>query len=54
MNEDFEVRMLRHELAAAETELRDCRRKMLEEILELFVDPDMAKKDIERIVRGML
>jgi hypothetical protein len=51
---DFEVKMLRHDLAAAETELRECRRKIIEEILELFKDSDMAKKDIERVIREML
>jgi ribosome recycling factor len=50
----FEVKMLRHELAAAETEIREVRRKVIEQILELFKDPDMAKKDIERVIRGML
>jgi hypothetical protein len=54
MSEDFEVRRLRHDLAAAETELREVRRKTIEDILELFKDPDMAKKDIERVIKGML
>jgi ribosome recycling factor len=51
---DFEVKMLRHDLAAAETEIREVRRKILEKVLELFKDPDMAKKDIERVIKGML
>jgi uncharacterized protein YeeX (DUF496 family) len=54
MSEFFEVKMLRHELAAAETEIRECRRRVIQEILELFKGPDMAKKDIERVIKGML
>ena len=51
---DFELKMLRHDLAAAETELRECRRKIIEQILELFKIEHMAKKDLERAIRGML
>jgi hypothetical protein len=51
---DFEISMLRHELAAAETEIKECRRKLIEGILEVFKIEGMAKKDIERVIRGML
>jgi len=51
---DFEIRMLRHELAAAETEIREIRRKLIEDILEYFKIEGMAKKDLERVIRNML
>ena len=51
---DFEIKMLRHELAAAETEIREIRRKTIEDILELFKIEGMAKKDLERAIREML
>jgi hypothetical protein len=51
---DFEIKMLRHDLAAAETEIRECRRKVIEEILELFQIEHMAKPDLERAIREML
>lgn len=51
---DFEIRILRHDLAAAETEIREVRRKTIEQILELFKIEHMAKKDLERVIRGML
>jgi hypothetical protein len=52
--EEFESKALLHDLIAAETELRECRRKLIESILELFKIEGMAKKDIERVIRGML
>ena len=51
---DFEIKMLRHDLAAAETEIREIRRKTIEDILELFKIEGMAKKDLERAIREML
>lgn len=51
---EFEIKMLRHDLAAAETEIREIRRKTIEDILELFKIEGMAKKDLERVIRGML
>ena len=51
---EFEVKILRHELAAAETEIREIRRKTIEDILELFKIEGMAKKDLERAIREML
>lgn len=51
---DFELKMLRHDLAAAETEIREIRRKTIEDILELFKIEGMAKKDLERAIREML
>ena len=51
---EFESKALLHDLIAAETEIRECRRRVIEDILKLFKDPDMAKKDIERVIRGML
>lgn len=51
---DIEIRLLRHDLAAAETEIREVRRKTIEQILELFKIEHMAKKDLERAIMGML
>ena len=51
---DFEIKLLRHELAAAETEIREVRRKIIEDILKLFEIEHMAKKDLERAIREML
>ena len=52
--QEFEVLSLRRDLEAAETEVRECRKHLIREILELFKIEEMAKKDIERVIRGML
>lgn len=51
---DAEIKILRHDLAAAETEIREVRRKTIEHILEFFKIEGMAKKDLERVIRDML
>lgn len=51
---DFENKLLQHELAAAETEIRELRRKLINEILDLFKIEHMAKKDLERAIKDML
>ena len=52
--DEFEVKILRHDLAAAETEIRETRRKIIENILELFKIENVAKADLERSIREML
>ena len=52
--EEFQINLLQREVAAAETEVRECKKKLLNEILEYFKHEHIAKKDIERIIRGML
>ena len=52
--EEFQISLLRREVEAAETEARECKRKVLNEILGYLKLDHIAKKDIERIIRGML
>ena len=51
---DFEIKMLQHELAAAETEIKECRKRIIKEVLDLFKIEHMAKVDLERKIKEML
>lgn len=51
--QEFEIARLRHELAAAETEIRELRKRMADQILEYARLEGMTLKDIIRIVKEM-
>lgn len=53
-SEECQISMLRHDLAAAENEIREIRQRLIQEILEVFKIEHMAKQDLERVIRGML
>jgi hypothetical protein len=52
--DECEIKNLRLEVIRAETEVNECRKKVIREILDLFSIEGMAKKDLERAIRGML
>jgi len=51
--QEFEIARLRHELAAAETEIRELRKRMADQILEYAKLEGIALKDLVRIVKEM-
>jgi hypothetical protein len=51
--QEFEITRLRHDLMAAETEIRDLRHRLLEELLKQARLDGIALKDLIRIMEGM-
>jgi hypothetical protein len=51
--QEFEIIRLRHDLMAAETEIRELRHKLLEELLKQAKLEGIALKDLIRIMEGM-
>jgi hypothetical protein len=51
--QEFEITRLRHDLAAAETEIRELRHRLLEELLTQARLEGIALKDLIRIMEGM-
>ena len=51
--QEFEITRLRHDLMAAETEIRELRHKLIEELLKKARLEGMALKDLIRIMEGM-
>lgn len=51
--QEFEITRLRHDLMAAETEIKEIRRRLLEELLQYARLEGIALKDLIRIMEGM-
>ena len=51
--QEFEITRLRHDLMAAETEIRELRHRLLEELLNCARLEGIALKDLIRIMEGM-
>jgi hypothetical protein len=53
-SEEALISILRHDLAAAEMEIKECRKRVIKEALDLFKIEHMAKVDLERKIKEML
>ena len=51
--QEFEITRLRHDLMAAETEIKELRHRLLEELLTQARLEGIALKDLIRIMEGM-
>jgi len=51
--QEYEIARLRHDLVAAETEITELRKKVIDQILEYARLEGITLKDIIRIVKGM-
>ena len=51
--QEYEINQLRHDLAAAETEIRELRKKVIDEIIEYAKLEHITVKDLIRIMRGL-
>lgn len=51
--QEYEINQLRHDLAAAETEIRELRKKVIDQILEYAKLEGITVKDLIRIMRGL-
>ena len=49
----YEINQLRHDLAAAETEIRETRKRIIDEIIEYAKLEHITVKDLIRIMRGL-
>jgi hypothetical protein len=51
--QEYEINQLRHDLARAETEIRETRKKLIDEIIAYSKLDHITLKDLIRIMRGM-
>jgi hypothetical protein len=51
--QEYEIARLRHDLAAAETEIRELRKKVIDQILEYTKLEGIAMQDLIRIMKEM-
>ena len=51
--QEYEIARLRHDLMAAETEIKELRKRLIDQILEYTKLEGIALKDIVRILEGM-
>jgi hypothetical protein len=51
--QEYEINQLRHDLARAETEISETRKKLIEEIIAYAKLEHITIKDLIRIMRGM-
>jgi len=51
--QEYEINQLRHDLAAAETEIRETRKRIIDEIIEYAKLEHITVKDLIRIMKEM-
>ena len=51
--QEYEITQLRHDLAAAETEIRETRKRIIDEIIEYAKLEHITVKDLIRIIKGL-
>ena len=51
--QEYEIARLRHDLVAAETEIRELRKKVIDQILEYAKIQGITVKDLIRILKEM-
>ena len=51
--QEYEINQLRHDLAAAETEIRETRKRIIDEIIEYAKLEGITVKDLIRIIKGL-